>query len=394
MPYLYANGFTATLSAGISDAATSLAVVTGQGARAPAVAAPDVMPCVLYEAGVGYEFVNVTAHAAASDTFTIARAVDSYQNGAATALVFTAAAVLTGVIPKKALEGAQPYYLPFQASVPLAKAGGLQLMGYEHGGRPMVKLQVPAGDDYNLQPSMATSQVAFYKPGTGTAVGVSPGLPLTWSGTTTITHPAMATTAPAILNAMRRTRAGNVVTTANQVLGAFSPQAVVWRGNAAGLGGFHVVLRVATATIPAASRWFIGLSTLFTGVHASAEPSAAAGAFIAFGADAADTNLSIMRRDGTAAVTKTALTTVQARTAGRVYDVILTADPNGTGITVEIKEVTTGGANVTLHKETFTTNIPLSTAMLGVQCVAGNAALTTANAVVLDVASIYVESDN
>ena len=76
MTQLYTNNATSTLAAGITNVATSLTVQTGDGAKFPALVAPDFFLATLYQlvsgAEANWEVVKVTARAA--DVFTIVRA--------------------------------------------------------------------------------------------------------------------------------------------------------------------------------------------------------------------------------------------------------------------------------------------------------------------------------
>lgn len=68
------NGFS-TLSAGITDSATSLSVASGEGARFPNPSSPDVFYATLIDTSNNLEIVKVTARS--TDSFTIVRAQDN-----------------------------------------------------------------------------------------------------------------------------------------------------------------------------------------------------------------------------------------------------------------------------------------------------------------------------
>lgn len=74
MPVLYTNNATSTLSAGITNVATSLTVSTGQGARFPAISGSDYFYATLINNSGTIEIVRVTARS--GDTLTIVRAQD------------------------------------------------------------------------------------------------------------------------------------------------------------------------------------------------------------------------------------------------------------------------------------------------------------------------------
>ena len=85
MPVLYANRAFSTLASSITNVATSLSVAAGQGARFPAITAPDYFYATLDDNAGNVEIVKVTARS--TDTFTIVRAQDG-----TSALAFNAGA--------------------------------------------------------------------------------------------------------------------------------------------------------------------------------------------------------------------------------------------------------------------------------------------------------------
>jgi hypothetical protein len=74
---LYKNNAYSTLSAGITDSATSITVQSGHGDRFPQVTAPDIAYITLEDSSGNREIVKVTARSGGSDTMTIVRAQES-----------------------------------------------------------------------------------------------------------------------------------------------------------------------------------------------------------------------------------------------------------------------------------------------------------------------------
>lgn len=70
---LFKNNAYSTLSAGISDSATSISVQTGHGDRFPAVTGTDIAYITLEDSSGNREIVKVTARSGGSDSMTIVR---------------------------------------------------------------------------------------------------------------------------------------------------------------------------------------------------------------------------------------------------------------------------------------------------------------------------------
>lgn len=97
----YANNATSTLAAGITAAATSLTLKTGEGARFPALTGSQYFMATLTRLSDGaIEVIKVTARS--SDTLTIARAQEAV-NGAATAYAFAAGDLIDNRLTAAAL---------------------------------------------------------------------------------------------------------------------------------------------------------------------------------------------------------------------------------------------------------------------------------------------------
>lgn len=74
MTFKFKNNAYSTLSASLTNVATTLSVQTGHGDRFPAVTAPDVAYITLEDSGGNREIVKVTARTAGADSMTIVRA--------------------------------------------------------------------------------------------------------------------------------------------------------------------------------------------------------------------------------------------------------------------------------------------------------------------------------
>lgn len=74
MPVLYTNNAVSTLSASITNVATSFSVASGHGARFPSISGGDYFYATLVDSAGNIEIVRVTARA--TDTFTVTRGQD------------------------------------------------------------------------------------------------------------------------------------------------------------------------------------------------------------------------------------------------------------------------------------------------------------------------------
>jgi hypothetical protein len=288
--------------------------------------------------------------------------------------------------------GRTNYQLVTQTSVPIVPAVGLTGMWFQKwAGRPFAVWDGEGiSDPSRLQPGLFGNGITLFKPGSSTTKGTYTGGVTTEGGT--LSHPTLATTNLRTMS--RRSEWTNVVTTTNQFLGMRDNDVKCWRGNAAGLGGFFFFCRFSFAALPAGSRVFIGLSSLLTGVQVTADPSAAADDHIGLACDLADTNLTLMTKDGTTN-TKTAIGAGLAKTANDVYDLYIFCKPNGTSIGYRLDSYNSSTGVVTnLVDSTIATNIPRNTIFMApMAAISNGTANTTVSTVTLGVMSMYLETD-
>lgn len=135
----------------------------------------------------------------------------------------------------------------------------------------------------------------------------------------------------------------------------------VWRGSAANLGGFYVWGSMNIVTGNAGQRVFMGLKDATAVLTAASDPNAALDT-VYFGANAADTNLSICSNDNAGTATCTTLgASFPAKTANSAYDVAFWAAPNGSTIGYSIRHVVSGAVST----GTLSTDLPRNTIQLG-----------------------------
>jgi hypothetical protein len=360
---LFSNNSKGTVGTALTNVATSLVLTTGHGARFPAVAGGDFFLATLSD-GTNIEIVKVTAHTANSDTLTIARAQESIAVDA-------------------------PFAVQ-SADVPFA-AGRAGMFARSWAGRALPSWDPATGNPTKLQTNIYSNQFQLIKPNTGsTALVVMGGGAKTEGGT--LSHPVLATTN--FMTKQQRAQWTNVVTTTNQFLGMRMTDLRCFRGSAAGEGGFFFFCRFAFPLFPASTRVFIGLASLTTGVHVTADPSGAAAHHIGIAMDAADTNLTIMAKDGTTNV-KNAIGAGMARAANETYDLFIFAKQNSANIGVRLDKWSSTGVNSNLLDTTYSTNIPGATTFLAPTVAMSNGTVnTTAATVTLALMSMYLETDN
>jgi hypothetical protein len=148
-------------------------------------------------------------------------------------------------------------------------------------------------------------------------------------------------------------------TTATGSSGTQSSQTLVWRGNAAGLGGFFYFARVGVdSTYRTDVQMMNGVSALNAAL--TGQPSAQNNSII-LGKDSGDTTWQIITRDGaTANKVDTGLTIA----SGQILDFYIFARPNDTKVTVRVVQQTTSGAVVVVDNLDITNNLPVKTTFL------------------------------
>jgi hypothetical protein len=200
---------------------------------------------------------------------------------------------------------------------------------------------------------------AVVRPIPNSATITSIGCAVSATGTATSAIPAATSVAAqqGKVEYLVTTAAANAV--AGFRLGALS----VWRGNAAGLGGFRCRMRWGNATgaATATNRAFCGLANSIA-APTDVEPSSLAN-MIGMGWDAADTNIQLMSNDAAGVATKIDLGAsfpVPVTDRSAVYDIELYCAANDTKIDYAITNVVTG----VVAAGSVTVDLPTATALL------------------------------
>lgn len=266
--------------------------------------------------------------------------------------------------------------LPAAATPSAPSAGNAAVYVRSFAGRPLPSTLAPLGAESWLQPSLATNNVAMWFPGVTTTAGINFGV--SWTVIATQAHPAQASTN--FLTALRRATYSTSTTIGNGS-GVLAAANTFWRGNAAGLGGFFFFARVGVVTFQSAMQ--IAVCLLPTAALGG-EPSAVNN-HICLRKDSTDANWFFSTRNGT---TATPVDLGLAVAANQVLDLYVWAGPNASDITYRVERI--DSASVLADNVTTSSTLPVSTTFLAPSA---QVRTTTANAVAIALAKIYVESN-
>lgn len=278
--------------------------------------------------------------------------------------------------------------------------GELRVYAKSNAGRTMLKMKGGNGIDVALQPFLGANRVALYQPTfgstsitTSTTLGTTVGLNHFTSGTTastTATVNESAAGAGSLFLSMKRTEIGTS-TTAGTVGDLRLATLQFMRGSTIGsinTGGFYAVGRFGVSTYQSGARTFAGMSgtaTALTSVELTTLFN-----IIGFACNTADTSYSFIHNDGSGTATKVALgASFPCNTSDTdMYEYRLFSAPAGTAIYYSLARLNT----TDFIEGSVTTDIPAVGQFMTPHFYIGNNA--TAARAELDIASMYVETDN
>lgn len=275
--------------------------------------------------------------------------------------------------------------LAAQADPAAPAANNLRMYAQDIAGRVMPKWLGPTGASSPVQASLGFNRVAMAI--ANTTANCSTGYTLL--GTTlatagTCTAPALASTN--LMSSVRRI-VYPTTTTAGSIVYQRQASNLVWRGNAAGLGGFFYTTRFGTSTTQAGNRAFIGLADTVAN-PTNIDPIASS----TYGKLGVAINLNtgnwkfINNVVGTVP-TATDLGANFTVNTTSLYELIMFSAPNGTSIGYKVTNLSTG----TQTSGSFSTNIPSNTTFVNpVAWITNNATNAAAS---LDYTGWYLESD-
>jgi hypothetical protein len=248
-------------------------------------------------------------------------------------------------------------------------------------GRMMPKWKGPSGLDTSVQPFLGQNTVMMMLPQVTTTITLW-GMTNTSVGT--VATPTL--TAGSLSTSMRRWRWTSAAT-ANAASEGRTAAGLVWRGDAAGLGGWFYSCRWGIASTTANQQAAVGLWAATGATATTTVPSNLVNCIFA-GWDSADTNLQIMHNDATGTCTKIDLgVNFPANETLAVYEFMMFAPPNGSSVFYRVIRLDTGD----VAEGEITTNLPTSTTFLTRHEYMNNGG--TAAAVILEVCRIYIETD-
>lgn len=269
------------------------------------------------------------------------------------------------------------------ASESVATAGTMKLYARDFAGHALPEFRGPSGTSSPVQASLFANGVQMYNPGATTAPLAFGGPALTSVGT--VSHPTLAAT-----NLRTQTSRWNVLSaaTANSAAENRVSTLRIWRGDAAGLGGFFHRCRFAIVSAVANQRSFFGFNTSTSAIPTTQEPNALTN-MIGVGNGLGQTTLRIYGNDASGSATEVDLgVSFPANDSTAVYDFTLHAEPNASTVSWEIENLTTGAVQTGTIADA---DLPVSTTFLCWHAYMNNGG--TAAAVNFDVMRVYTETD-
>jgi len=239
-------------------------------------------------------------------------------------------------------------YTDFGTATPTVPATGMKLWARTLAGRRLPAVVGPSGLDTSLQPFLGRNGVRMVNPVTNNATPSAFGTAVTAVGTGTAATLTGATTASAPNLHLATKRVDYLVTTAatTAVAGFRESNNNVFVSSAAGMGGFHGLIRFSPATgaaAGAARRTFAGWVSS-AAAPTDVDPSTQTVPFVGVGYSSVDTNWQIYSR-GTASAAK--VDTGMAKPGAAVdrpglWEIALFAAPGSLVINYEFTDLFTG----------------------------------------------------
>jgi hypothetical protein len=279
---------------------------------------------------------------------------------------------------------------PAQAAEPsLPPADHGLLYARSFAGRIMPKWMGPSGVDYQLQSHIGLNNVSVWRGGattTATTFAAQIGnMPYTSASPSAPLIPTLATTSLRNQTYRGTIRSG---TTAGGIAYIRANTLRIWRGNAAGLGGFFVVTRFSlSGTIQTGQRSFVGISDSIANPTNVDPTTNTTPGKIGLAQNAATGNWSLVHNVSGTAPTIIALGANFPINNTDIYEIGLFAAPNAASIGYRVTNWSTGQQT----SGTLTANIPAATTFMApVAWITNNAQGAQSE---LDFISTYVETD-
>lgn len=265
-------------------------------------------------------------------------------------------------------------------------AGNLRIYAKDIAGKIMPKYVGPSGVDTPLQPHLGFNRVSWCTPAGGATLTTF----ISCIGSTFTNVGTAANPTPTTTNLLTSTRRATFSTggTAGTVSSNRQSTLQVWRGNAAGLGGFFYTIRFGTDTLVAGNRAFAGLSDVVAAPTNVDPTTNTTPGRIGMAINANTGNWKLINNiTGTAPTVLDLGATFPVNTTS-LYELILFSAPNGSSIGYRVTNLSTAATT----SGSLTTNIPATTTFLApMHWITNNA---TNSAAILDFGGWYLESDN
>lgn len=261
-------------------------------------------------------------------------------------------------------------------------AGLLRVYAKTFCGKQMLKQVGSAGADTPLQNAVWQNNKVIYTP--GAAAGVWDGTVGANLGVPTIVLP----TTTNLATMLRRSNFPTVVTTANQQVGTRS-EAIFYRGNAAGLGGFFFACRFMFTKWTTTNRLFVGLAVGTTAM-VTADASGLLN-LLGFGVDTADTAITFMHNDGSGTATKETIAGQPALATNNGYAAYIFCKPNDSTVYFRLDNLLTGAVII---DSSVNTDLPVNTtALIAHAAISNGPTNVVAGDAAIGINRIYIETD-
>lgn len=341
-----------------------------------------------WETGLG-TFVSATPALARTTVLESSNAGAAVSFAAGTKNIF-----ITPIAAKTAIfDNVNAMKIPAVTAEPVVPSAGFAMFyAKDIAGRTMPKWVGPSGVDSPIQYHVGFNNCRLIRGNSTVPVGTSTSsssvtttdMQVTYLSGVAATSPALATTN---LKTATRRRTLSTAATAGSLSYIRGNLGEVWRGNAAGQGGFFMGMRFGLATLQSGMRGFFGL------VDVQANPtnidptttSTPGGIGLAINASTGNWNL-VNNITGTARTSLGLGASFPVNTTD-LLELILFSKPNGSDIGYRVTNLSTGAQT----SGTLTTNIPATTTFLTPSMWITNNA--TAAAATWDFVSCYLETD-
>lgn len=237
-------------------------------------------------------------------------------------------------------------------------AGSMEIYAKLHAGREMPAFRGSAARPMLLQPFLGRAGIWHAMPGTAGGAATLMNCIAPTHETSSAGAQLTEGSAGSMRSQLRRYYVDGGTSTTSYA-GYRGQNLSMWRGNAAGLGGFACSITMALGVAPATHALFVGLIGS-TGAFAANDVPSNKTDCIFFGYDSGDATCQIMHNDGSGTCTKIPLTHAKLTTSD-VIRVSFWCAPNSTTISYLIENLATGASET---GTTGTSNLPTSTTFM------------------------------